>query len=611
MNKKKQLILKLVLIFYMNFIYNTAKSQQNNSKLGASELVVGQALFLKADFEGSLKIALDVLKKNSYNSDAKRLAAKSYREVKKFKECLRFAQSIPPQPSNNEDVILVGDCNAQEAAWTVVFFQSASIYPASRDSALFFMGRYYYKQGDYQKSLKNLQESSVLPSRLDKERRFMLERIKEVSQTLPQTSPPQVSQNIPTQNAEANNNQKPEETNQSKEYKETKKSKTSKTSTPETHEPFIFASEHAFESVNFIGAASELGKEIPIKRGTQTEFENAVEKPSTENISTSAYRTIKSTQSSSVYLYGNTLIKYRLGNENIQKSTIGLGTEFYLSAEFAKQRHELVLPHINHMYHGLLLPHKFGRLGVLPTIGIKPNKSFSLNVSIPIEFATTGKKHTFSQSGSAQAKLFAGDLQLGGGYKYSLVQSSEFKLGAKSSCYNITSKFDSQSSNWGFYDSIPILQFCQIRPEGSKYITEFTELEGDFIEVNFLPFFKISESFTLESYFKYSLGFLGSYVSSAQAKRVEERGLTTKKYSPFRPSSGFTTTNIEGSVTGKILLAKHLFLSPKIGYRNFKTIYSEDAAGGNDSAIIYADLLDAGTIKKVFLSLGMQYDFKK
>jgi hypothetical protein len=592
----------------------------STSRQVSSDLVAAQNLFLRTDYEGALKGSLVVLKKAPQNMEAKRLAAKSYRELKRFKECLRMTQSIPPQPSLNEDVILVGDCNQQEAAWTLSFFQSSSAHNASRDSALFFIGKYYYKQGDYQRSSKHLLESTVLPARLDKERTFMLERIKDVTQSAQAAQPvpaptpnPTPEPMTPHPNNSRPNSPTGDGKNEGKktEGRDTRDNDSSSHSAEAPHQ-YLFDSAKNISLSLFAGGASEFGKETPIKRGSQVNYEITVERPSNANVPTNAFRTIKTTQSTTLYPLVRTELALRLGNNKFERNQLmGFGVELSAKGEYAKRTQEYVLPNISHSYHGNLLPYRHGVFKLTPAFGIQPNKSFLISASVPVGFATTFSKYSLSESPTIAGALSAGAFRIHGDYQYSFLQGGDFKPGAHTSCYGLKLGFEKTEFLFSHKDIMHAFRFCQIRPDGSKNVVEFTELEGDFIEVNLFPQLKITNQFSLLGYFHYSNGSLGSYVSTSQAKRVEVRGKDTKKYTPFRPSSGITTSSLESSLGGKWQPNSMLSLVGKAGYRSFDTVYSEVASGGNDEAILYADLLDAGMLKKLFVGLGLQFEWNQ
>lgn len=147
-----------------------------------SSFVMAQQSFARFDFANAYKHAAAALLQQPGNIEARRIAAKSAREMRNFAECLRIAQEIPLQKMEFEDVGCVGECSVNstfsQRAQSILVRQMQS--SENRDIASYWLGRQSYLREDYRGAEKLLAGIQILPDRLEKDRQKMLERIRDV-----------------------------------------------------------------------------------------------------------------------------------------------------------------------------------------------------------------------------------------------------------------------------------------------------------------------------------------------------------------------------------------------------------------------------------------------
>lgn len=177
---------------------------------GSESWIQAQQAFARLEYPAAFRYANDALRRDPGNIEARRVAAKSAKELEKYSDCLRIMGAMPVAKVTPDDVSLVGECSAASnySPWTLNFLKQNAAIVANRDMANYWLGRYYYKKGDYAKANSFLANIVVLPARLEKDRTFMLSRIKDVlksqsttnvqpatpsmgSQAVPQPAPPQ------------------------------------------------------------------------------------------------------------------------------------------------------------------------------------------------------------------------------------------------------------------------------------------------------------------------------------------------------------------------------------------------------------------------------------
>lgn len=144
--------------------------------------VAAQQAFARLDYQTAYRLSQDVASRNPRNFEARRMAAKSARELEKYGECLNLASGLPPASVTNDDVGLVGECawSSQFPAWVLTFLQQNMAVVEHRDMAQYWLGKYHYRRSEYTKADGYLTPIAALPARLEKDRQFMLSRIHEL-----------------------------------------------------------------------------------------------------------------------------------------------------------------------------------------------------------------------------------------------------------------------------------------------------------------------------------------------------------------------------------------------------------------------------------------------
>jgi hypothetical protein len=145
-------------------------------------LLQAQNDFAKLDYASAYKSAEFVLAKQPANVEARRIAAKSARELEKYSECLKLSQEVPFARMDFEDVGLVGECSVRSVytgqAHSILQRQLKSAL--NRDIAAYWMGTQLFLKNEFRSAEKLFSVVQVLPDRLEKERQKMLERIRAV-----------------------------------------------------------------------------------------------------------------------------------------------------------------------------------------------------------------------------------------------------------------------------------------------------------------------------------------------------------------------------------------------------------------------------------------------
>lgn len=144
--------------------------------------VAAQQAFARLDYQTAYRLSQEIVSRNPRHFEARRMAAKSARELEKHGECLNLASGLPPASVTNDDVGLVGECawSSQFPAWVLTFLQQNMTVVEHRDMAQYWLGKYHYRRSEYTKADGYLTPIAALPARLEKDRQFMLSRIYEL-----------------------------------------------------------------------------------------------------------------------------------------------------------------------------------------------------------------------------------------------------------------------------------------------------------------------------------------------------------------------------------------------------------------------------------------------
>lgn len=178
-----------------------AVAQKKARSSGSENWILAQQAFTRLDYTNAYKYASETLKREPQNHEARRIASKAAKELERYSDCLRIMGGLPVTSVTADDVNLVGECSSASSytPWTLNFLKQNSGIVANRDMANFWLGRYHYKRSEYTRAQQLLSPIVVLPARLEKDRLFMLSRIKEVLKASETAAPAAVPTAVATQ----------------------------------------------------------------------------------------------------------------------------------------------------------------------------------------------------------------------------------------------------------------------------------------------------------------------------------------------------------------------------------------------------------------------------
>jgi len=586
----------------------------------ADAFVAAQQAFARLDYQNAYKSALEALRTTPRNLEARRIAAKSAKELARNAECLKLMQPVPVASATTDDVGLVGECGALSAytPWSLTFLQQSTSNSNNQDAANFWLGKFYYRKGDYSRAESFLAPVTVLPARLEKERAFMLERSRDVlkaqeptpesdsepasvskeqgTSPLPADAPPASSATAPTMGAGS------------------RKSPAASPST--TKQPVPTQSAPAKQSAASRGslrknptaggyvettAYGALG--VGVKRGSSVYFDPPEEQKAYDDAINKTGATgnatdkVNTRSDNAVEPYADAVVTVQAGFASAlgsggQQSRFGLevragGTGARQKLPFYSLAGESELPQ-----YALRSLNSGWKISVGPFAEIATNRNFSVGGKLGLSIigpSFTGMLGSVDASGWAKLEFDAFEVRPVG--RFSVLTGKDNKQGAWLQSYGI----DARVTRWGVFgfgapEDHPLLRWTSIYPKGSENIVLFTQLEGNFLEFNLAPRLFLGEQFNLLIWYRYVSGSRRSYVSSSLVKLLEADSARGNK--PFPPTASYTSASTDYALEAEWLPTKAIAAAGGVLVRKSITQYSEGEA--REGSAKSADLLSSG-----------------
>jgi tetratricopeptide (TPR) repeat protein len=527
---------------------------------GTEPLVQAQAFFARLDFQNTYKYALEALRKDGQNIEARRLAAKAAKELEKYPDCIRLVAGIPQGQIRSEDVGLLGDCSADAPASPSLlnFFQQNLQVPDNRDMASYWLGRNLYRKGDYTKAESYLKRSVALPERLEKERTFMLDRIRDVKGASKPPMPVQTPNKPPLKNPNSN----------------------AQSGTTKGDEPagFFFRP----SATGSLISGSTQNRRVPLEPGTQDAYELNSEAELIKNSSTNkadvgaslraeadlGFRSAKTAKGAMT----------RIGIEVGADAAAGATEQrFYLSQDQGVRPVDFIP-----------LTRKGWSVGVRPFLLYDVNSNFSLEGGAGFNLMSTNFKRNYSNVlGEVLLKIGFDNIVISGGYMYEAIAAKDGRRGS----VGFQWKSDFRIGQTGFLSlespqGYELLKFSRYGTQDSEDVVFLTQAEGSFWEINLAPRVHFSDSLSFLTWIRYVYATSRSFVSGVTARIVEDQ-----KKLLFRPNAEFSSSSTETTLALEWDPMEALTLSAGSYIRRFSTTYTEDEI----TDVKFKPLLDSAT----------------
>ena len=569
----------------------------------ADSWTLAQQAFARLDYPNAYRYALEIIKSSPQNTEARRLAAKSAKEMQRYPECLRLMQDASLSQATTDDVGLVGECAAlsQYTSWSLGFLQQNVNVSANHDIASFWLGRYFYRRGDYPKAEKTLRDVAVLPARLEKERVFMLERTREV---LRATQPQSAVEKPGDDSNSGAGSSSPAPSTKAAAARDAKKD-------PQSRDSFKDASSKKdLNGLSFLANAQARagyglfnGKSTPYGPDDQLEFESAS--------AAAAASAIKTTPLALNDLYVDARVSALAGFATPMGSQ-GMQLKIGLEAIGGVTQSNNIRP----FYAPLGESVRPTQAVHIPAKGWSgsggANAEFMLNRNLGVggfaqyQVNSPGFKYLLTKIlGEGYAKLEFDEFQIKPFANYSLEMGSDSKRAGLGMQWGTDFKiarigFFGLSSPTGY----PLVRYSRYQPIGrTKSVILFTQNEGGFWELNLAPRVYINDAFNVLSWYRYVSGSKQSYVAGAKRSYVIKEG----SYRLFQPSSDYNSVASDWTTELEWTPHKNFSVGVGVQMRKLVTTYAEESDLDNTQQ--YSVLLDkAGeTYNRYFVEARIQF----
>jgi hypothetical protein len=574
-------------------------------------VVAAQQALARLDYASAFRFALEALRADPKNLDVRRIAARSAKELQRPADCLRLMQPVQPAVATADDVGLVGDCasSSQFTPWSLSFLQQSTAQSANADMANFWLGKFYYRKGDYARADAFLGKVTVLPARLEKERQFLLERARDVLEA--QQSPPSPSAGTAGAGTAGD---------------ASKGSGSALPSSPAPARPSPAASAASWPSAQkltaerpavlrrnaaagwfksplaevSVGLSVYQGKAIELDPNSQEGYDKAIVsgKPA-EAVPAIKERKLALTDFTVDTVFGGTFGLNSALTPGGGQSRVGLdvlvgatqsGRELPVYALRGETLPAQVSPRTAHSGWGLTLG---------PVVDLATNRNFSLGakalygVSGPSFGSPLGRLE-----GSAYARIEFDQADVRSGGRFGWWLGSDNKQGAQIMSFD----FDARVGRLGLFgfgapEGYPLFRYSRLVPTGSSAVSLFTQLEGDFYELNLAPRLFLGEQIAALFWYRYVSGSRQSFLGKTVADAVEAQGKAQGKWDPPRPTAEYTSASQDFTFELEWWPLKWLSGAGGVLVRKSVTQYSDKTTlvsqGGIDS-FSYAGLLDRG-----------------
>ena len=554
-----------------------AQSGQTTKADSGDKWILAQQAFARFDYTSALKFAVETLAGNPQNSDARRIAAKSAKELRKPGDCLKLMSDAPLANIVSDDMNIVGECASLSnfSPWALNFLQRNSASDNNKDSANYWLGWYYYSRGDYPKAEKLLSNIALLPERFEKDRQFKLGRIRDITRASASgsTQPPPIQpQQIPQK--------KSDETSLSTQ-KTPRRTPVNKPVTQRDHNlitPGWFA---LTLGGGEIGVAVARGKAIKIGPNDQLDYETELNKPG--GTFASASPAVKSSVTSVDDLFADVKISEQIGyltNASDKGIQTKIALDLGVAATQSKNYSVFYIPLAENSRASESARQASKGWGALSNLNLDLalNHNFSLLSKAGYGIYTPALSDAQSVLRlDVGAKLNFDEYEIKGAYR---VEKENGKDNLTAG-YNAQYSFDLSISRLSFFSffappGYSLFRYTKSQPvestaKASSSIVLYEMHEGYFWEMNFAPRVNIGDALSFMTWYRYVSGTNRSYVSGKTATAVRDAAQKTGSYRTFRPSAEFESVSSDLTLEANWNFLKSSFLNPNVFLMDLST----------------------------------------
>ncbi len=560
-----------------------AQSGQTKKTEAGDKWNLAQQAFARFDYTFALRYATETLAGNPQNSDARRIAAKSAKELRKAGDCLKLMSDAPIANIISDDMNIVGECASLSSfsPWALNFLQKNSASDNNRDSANYWLGWYFYSRGDYPRAEKLLSNIALLPERLEKDRQFKLGRIRDITRAAapPQAQPSQSTQPLPILPQQLPFKNLDETASSSQ--KTSRRTPVNKPATQRDHNlisPGWFA---LTLGGGEIGIAIARGRAINIGPNEQLDYETELNKPG--GTFASASPAVKSVVVSVDDLFADVKIAEQVGyltsasDKGIQtKIALDLG----VAATQSKNYSSFYIPLDENPRASESARQASKGWGALSNINLDLalNHNFSLLSKAGYGIYTPALSDAQSVLRlDLGAKLNFDEYEIKGAYR---VEKENGKDNLTAG-YNAQYSFDLAVSRLSFFSffappGYSLFRYTKSQPvesaaKASSSIILYEMHEGYFWEMNIAPRVNVGESLSFMTWYRYVSGTNRSYVSAKTTTAVRDAAQKTGSYRTFRPSAEFESVSSDLTLEANWNFLKSSFLNSNVFLMDLST----------------------------------------
>lgn len=523
------------------------------SSKGVDSWTLAQQAYARFDYANAYRFALEALKASPQNTDARRVAAKSAREMHRYSDCLKLMNEVQAAQANLDDVGLVGECSSESSfsPWALSFLQKNTASETNRDVASYWLGCYYYARGDYPRAEKLLTNVSLLPERLDKDRVFKLGRLRDLVRATQSSTPPKKEEpGAREPKTPVAKDPPPSAGTQSMPPVVRKSAARSRAVIGASRDGNVATANGWFATPSAAlqsGVAIIRGKATPLGPDDQAAYEATVLRQG----STNAAGSIESKNISVDDIFADSKVSGTAGYQTAPSergSQFKAFAEIALSATFSKIYRPFYTPLFEYAKasEAARMPSRgwSTSLSMVTDYAVNSNFGGQAFVGIGQYYPSTRENHAAGRAGYSLRIGFE-EYDLRGGYTIEREQGKDGQVAS----YDEQISLDFQVGKiFGLFSfaappGYSLVRYSRYKPEGSSSIITYTMLEGRYWEFNFAPRVHFTDTLSLVTWYRYVIGSNRSYVSPTKASDVRENGRKTGSWFAFRPTADFESTS--------------------------------------------------------------------
>lgn len=524
----------------------------------ADPVVAAQQAMARLDYAQAYRFALEALRSDPKNLEVRRIAARSAKEMQRPSDCLRLMQPVPASAANIDDVGLVGDCasSSQFTSWSLAFLQQSTLQTANADMANFWLGKFYYRRGDYARADGFLAKVTVLPARLEKDRQFMIERSREVLK----------AQRAQTSTTDGNpSGDSPRDSSRPEQRDVTRA--LPRDSSAEGRPPAAGAAtsqtlsaarkvalRHSSPEGTFVRPVAEARAGFGLYKGTITnlspEAQEGYDKAIVSGKPEQAVPAIKEQRADLNDVSVDAVVGGAFGFQSALSPGGGqwrIGVDVRVGATQSGRElpvYALLGDSLPAQY-SVRTPHGGWGLSIAPLMDLATNRNFSLGAKVLVGTSAARRASRLARtegSGYARVEFDQIDVRTGGSFGWLL--GSDNKQGAQVMSFDFDGRVVRyRLLGFGAPEGYPLFRYSRLVPTGSNAVSLFTQLEGDFLELNIAPRVFVGEQFSALFWYRYVAASRQSFVGKNLFDAVEAQGKSKGNWDPPRPTAEYTSAS--------------------------------------------------------------------